>query len=364
MRHSILLFCLIFSIVLSANAQKKTSELTDDEKEKAAAVKAENDGLKLTKLSENIYMLEGKGGNIGLSVGEDGVFMIDDQFADASPIILNRIRSLSSKPIQFLINTHHHGDHTGGNSNFKQEGAAIISHENARKRLLESGMEQAQKKYDAAYEKALTKASSDGGNNERAKEMAKKSVGEVQDYLEIDQQKLPVVTFDDDLTFHYNGEKIMVFHVHEAHTDGDALVYFTESNVLHTGDVFFNGKYPYIDVAHGGDVYGALKALNEIKMLINEDTKIIPGHGPVATLRDLNESIGMLRYLTEQYAYHFMSKKSKDQILKLNLTKEYDAEGYGDGYIKTAQFHDMLFAETQDKYGIPKEKLEAQDNDN
>src|SRR5690606_31952762 len=164
--------------------------------------------IKTIKVSNKIYMLQGKGGNIGLSFGNDGIFMIDDQYAEGIEQIQKDIKTISKNPIQFLVNTHFHGDHTGGNAVLAQQGTIIFSQENVRTRL--QGMIAEEKK-------------------------------------KIPQEILPVVTFSEDLTFHYNGEKIYVFHVHNAHTDGDAMVYFTDSNVLHTGDVFFNGKYPFID---------------------------------------------------------------------------------------------------------------------
>jgi len=169
-----------------------------------------------TKLTDNIYMLQGAGGNIGVSVGEDGVFVIDDQFAPLSKKILTAIKALSDKPLKFLVNTHYHGDHSGGNENMAKAGAVIIAHDNVKKRL-------------------ETKQN-DGSTTPK--------------------EALPVITFNDKLNITINEESVAVFHVSNAHTDGDALLFFTESNVLHTGDTYFNGRYPYIDLNSGGSVKG------------------------------------------------------------------------------------------------------------
>jgi cyclase len=174
--------------------------------------------IKVELVSNNIYMLQGAGGNIGISVGDEGVFMIDDQFAPLSKKITAAIKTISDKPVKFLVNTHFHGDHSGGNANFEAAGAMIVAHDNVRKRL---------------------------AKNEK-----------------IANAGLPVITFSDDATFYMNGDDIFITHVHNAHTDGDALVYFIQSNVLHTGDTFFHGshKFPYIDINRGGSLLGDIEA--------------------------------------------------------------------------------------------------------
>ncbi|WP_299115798.1 MBL fold metallo-hydrolase [uncultured Winogradskyella sp.] len=164
-----------------------------------------------TKLSDHTYMLQGAGGNIGVSVGEDGVFVIDDQFAPLSEKILSAIKALSDKPLRFLVNTHYHGDHTGGNENMAKAGATIIAHHNVKKRL-----------------------------------ESKQHNGSIKP-----KEALPVITFNDQLSITINDESVAIFHVSNAHTDGDVILYFTESNVLHTGDTYFNGRYPYIDLNSG-----------------------------------------------------------------------------------------------------------------
>ncbi|HAT67589.1 MAG TPA: MBL fold metallo-hydrolase, partial [Flavobacteriaceae bacterium] len=161
----------------------------------------------------------------------------------------------------------------------------------------------------------------------------------------------PFITFEDDLTFHFNDQKILVFHVHNAHTDGDSMVYFTDSNVLHTGDVFFNGKYPYIDINNGGSFDGYINALSKILMLVDEDTKIIPGHGEIAKMKDVKYTKSMLEFLHSKVAYHYVGRKSKEQIMAMkDITKEFDDKGYGSGYISTEKFMDFIYEDVALKY--------------
>ncbi len=210
----------------------------------------DNVEIKVNKVSDHIYMLQGAGGNIAISTGADGVFMVDDQFAPLSQKILAAIATVSEQPVRFLVNTHFHGDHSGGNANFQEAGALIVAHDNVRKRL-------------ASDDKIALNA-------------------------------LPVITFSEDATFYQNGDDVFLTHVHHAHTDGDALVYFAQSNVLHTGDTFFNGRFPYIDLARGGSINGDIDAAKKGLMLTNDDTKIIPGHGSLATRDEYQQYLNML----------------------------------------------------------------------
>ncbi len=265
------------------------------------------DNTKLIKVNNKIYMLQGKGGNIGLSFGNNGIFMIDDQYAEGIEQVQKDIKTISKDPIQFLVNTHFHGDHTGGNAVLAQEGTIIFSQENVRTRLQSMIAEEKKK---------------------------------------IPQEILPVITFSEDLTFHYNGEKIYVFHVHNAHTDGDAMVYFTESNVLHTGDVFFNGKYPFIDTENGGSLKGYLAGIEKALLIINEDTKIIPGHGDVGSYKDLQKAGDMLSIVYKRVSMNYINKKTEEEVAKMtDLTKQYDDNGYGSGFISREAFLRMLYKE-------------------
>lgn len=280
----------------------------------------EKNNTKLIKITNKVYMLQGNGGNIGLSFGNDGIFMIDDQYAEDIEEIQKDIKKVSNKPIKFLINTHFHGDHTGGNEALAETGTIIFSQENVRDRL---------------------------------QKMMKT------DTKKISEDILPVVTFKEDLTFHFNGEKIYVFHVHNAHTDGDAMVYFPDSNVLHTGDVLFNGKYPYIDIENGGSLKGCIAALEMAAKIINEDTKIIPGHGNLATYEDLKLTINMLSTLYQRVKTEYIKQKTEAEVLTMTeLTKTYDDQGYGSGFIKTEAFVKMLYSEvTKERSSI--DQMEA-----
>ena len=207
--------------------------------------------IKTQQITQEVYLLRGAGGNIGILTGPDGVFMIDDQFAALSDKLIAAIATISEQPVRFLVNTHHHGDHTGGNENFDDQGALILAHQNVRERL---------------------------------KEKATDSTAGI-----------PVITFNDQLNLHINANDVMVLHVHNAHTDGDALVYLPQSNVLHTGDTFFNGMFPYIDLSSGGSVDGDIEAAEKGLSIINEKTRIIPGHGDLASYQDYSNYLSMLK---------------------------------------------------------------------
>ncbi len=215
--------------------------------------------IKAIPVTPGIYMLEGAGGNIGLSVGPDGAFVIDDQFAPLSEKIMAAIATASGEPVKFVLNTHWHGDHTGGNEAFGAKGAIIVAHDNARKRLKE-GLKRATKETPPAPAGAL-----------------------------------PVITFSDEASFYWNGHDIRVRHPASAHTDGDAIVYFEDANVIHMGDVFFNGHYPFIDLESGGGLDGYIAAEEAALAAANADTKIIPGHGPLASTADLAAGLEMLK---------------------------------------------------------------------
>jgi glyoxylase-like metal-dependent hydrolase (beta-lactamase superfamily II) len=311
--------------------------------------------ISMVKVADSIYMFQGKGGNIGVSYGNDGVLLIDSQFAPATPEIVDLIASLSDKPVQFLVNTHHHGDHTGGNANMTDNGAIVFAHDNARKRLVDVEKQKIYKAQEDEFKKLLAQLE-DEGNRAKAAEKAKEGMQSNSDF-DPSLFKFPVITFSDNMTFHYNGETIMVFHLHNAHTDGDALVYFTESNVLHTGDVFFNGRYPYIDINSGGTYDGYVEALSKILALIDDETQIIPGHGGVGSKEDVQKSYSMMKALKDRVAYYYVKNMSKEEILaNKEITKEYDALGFGDGYISTEKFVELIYKLTAAKYGKISEK--------
>lgn len=248
--------------------------------------------IKTTKLTDNIYMLEGRGGNIGISVGDDGVIMIDSQFAPLTPKILEAIKKLSDKNIRFLVNTHHHGDHTGGNGNISKLGTQIVAHDNVRKRV-----------------KANDKQS---------------------------DESLPIITFNDKLSIYLNGEQVLIFHVENAHTDGDAMLYFTESNVLHTGDTYFNGRYPYIDLKSGGSVDGYINAVKSAMIFVDDNTKIIPGHGKISNKTEYETFLKMLETLKANVLAEIKNGKTEDELVaNTSITKTYDDLDYGCCFISS-----------------------------
>ncbi|MBU0680741.1 MAG: MBL fold metallo-hydrolase [Proteobacteria bacterium] len=201
-----------------------------------------------TKITKQIFMLAGEGGNIGLFIGKDGTFLIDDQYAPLTEKILAAIQSVGGDTPKFLINTHYHGDHTGGNEKLGKSGALIFSHDNVRERL-------------------STGSFLEAFNNKREP---------------LTKEGLPVVTFSEDISFHLNGDTVHAMHVPHAHTDGDSFIAFKTANVIHAGDFFFNGFYPFIDVHHGGSLKGMITAVDKVLALADDQTKIIPGHGPLA----------------------------------------------------------------------------------
>src|SRR5215212_2224794 len=199
--------------------------------------------VKAIKVAGNVYMLEGAGGNIGVSVGADGILIVDDQFAPLADKIRAALKSLGEGKLRFILNTHWHGDHTGGNAAFGPE-APIIAHDNVRKRMATEQKSEIFKNTTPASPK----------------------------------QALPVITFDQSLTVHFNGEEIRVIHYPQGHTDGDSVIFFTSSNVIHLGDDFFAGRFPFVDVDSGGNVVGLAKNIGEIIPKIPAGAKLIPGH--------------------------------------------------------------------------------------
>ena len=213
--------------------------------------------IKAEALRGNIHVLYGSGGNIGVSVGEDGIFIIDDQYAPLSDKIKAALATLSDKPLQFVVNTHFHGDHTGGNENMGAVGAVIMAHDNVRTRLAKGA-------YLKAFDYKMEPAS---------------------------PAALPVVTFSDKLSLHMNGEEARVIHVKNAHTDGDSIIHFKASNVIHMGDTFFNNRLPFMDVSNGGSIDGVIEAARVVLALADDETMVIPGHGKVT------DKAGVVSYL-------------------------------------------------------------------
>jgi cyclase len=262
--------------------------------------------IKSTKVAGNVYMLQGAGGNIGVSVGADGILIVDDQYAPLADKIKDALKKLGEGKLKFILNTHWHGDHTGSNAALGRE-APIIAHDNVRKRL---GTEQKNE-----FFKRTTPASP--------------------------KEALPVITFGHSLTVHFNGEEISVIHFPRSHTDGDSIIFFTGSNVVHMGDNFFNGNFPFIDLDSGGDVDGFVKTVGEMIRRMPPGAKIIPGHGPLANIDDLKRFHGMLVQTTTIVRRKVKARKSLEQIKKEGLPEEW--KPWGTGFIKTDMWIEILY---------------------
>ena len=265
--------------------------------------------VKTTRLAEGLHVLFGAGGNIGVSSGKDGVFLIDDQYAPMTAKIKAAVAAITDKPIRFVLNTHWHGDHTGGNENLGGAGSIIVAHENVRKRM---SVEQFLEAFNERVPPSPAAA-------------------------------LPVVTFADSVSFHLNGEEIHCFHLPPAHTDGDSVVHFKKANVIHMGDLFFNGLYPFIDASTGGSVDGMISAADKVLALANDTTQIIPGHGPMATKADLQAFRGMLAGVRETMKPLVDAGKTLAEVQAAKPTQAFD-ETWGKGFLKPEQFVAVAYA--------------------
>ena len=240
--------------------------------------------IETLRLTDGVYMLIGQGGNIGVSVGDDGVFVIDDQFAPLTDKILAAIAAIASESVRFVFNTHWHGDHTGGNENIgRATGALIVAHDNVRQRM----------SVEQVLERIGRGASRTPASPDRA---------------------LPVVTFAQDVTFHINGDVLHAFHISNAHTDGDAIVHFERANVVHMGDTFFRDSFPFIDTATGGSIDGMIAAAGAALAVIDADTQIIPGHGALSTRENLREYRDALKTMRDAVAEMMERGMSLDGI--------------------------------------------------
>lgn len=266
--------------------------------------------IRTEQLADTVWMLTGAGGNLGLSAGSDAVFLVDDQYAPLTDRILKAIGAISGKPVRFVLNTHWHEDHTGGNENLGKAGALIVAHDNVRSRLNSDQFIAFMKKNTKPQPKAA----------------------------------LPVVTFSADTTFHLNGDEIRVFHVPRAHTDGDAIVHFTRSDVIHMGDVLWNGMYPFIDTSSGGTVAGMIAAVDRVLALATDRTRIIPGHGPLAGKADLLAYRHMLATVSKRIAQMISQGASLEDIQAAKPTSEFDGQ-WGNGFFKPRRFVEMIAAD-------------------
>ncbi len=262
--------------------------------------------IKATKVAGQVYMIEDvtpefSGGNVGVSVGPDGIVLIDDKFAPLAPKIEAALREISDKPVRFIVNTHYHGDHTDGNAAFGQK-STIIAHENTRKRML---------------------------------------AGRGKDEPPAPAVALPVITFEDKLSVHLNGEDIRAIHFPSGHTDTDVVIFFTKSNVVHLGDDFFNGMFPFIDTQGGGSVKGLIANIKTLLGQIPATAKIIPGHGKLATTKELREFLAMLEDTSRIIEAGIKAKKTVDQLKQAKPFAKYDS--WAKGFFKADDFVDMLY---------------------
>ena len=261
-------------------------------------------------VADNLYYLKGQGGNIGVSVGEDGVFLIDDQFAPLTGKILAAIRSITDQPVRFVLNTHHHGDHTGGNRNLGKAGVVIVAHENVRT-LLRNGLT--------------------GDDLDRL--------------LSADERAgLPMVTYTDSVRFHLNGENIHAFHVGPAHTIGDSFVHFRNANVIHTGDVFRTTGYPYVDGNASGSFLGIVAAYEKLLEMSDSETVFLPGHGVPSSRDDVRDQLDMIYTIRDRVKAGVDEGLSLARVQAGNPTAEFDAR-WGNGRISASDLVAVIYDE-------------------
>nr|WP_314445315.1 MBL fold metallo-hydrolase [uncultured Sphingomonas sp.] len=272
--------------------------------------------VKVERVAPGVAVLFGAGGNIGLSYGEDGNVLIDDQFAPLVPKIEAAVKSVDPDPIRFVINTHWHGDHTGGNERFGQAGAVIVAHDNVRRRMSVDTFSPQRNQTIRATPKA----------------------------------GLPVVTFAQEVSFHLNGDQLQVVHVTNAHTDGDSLVYWTGANVIHMGDTFFfKATYPFIDRESGGSIDGMIAAAKTALGIVKPGGKVIPGHGPLATREDLAAYHDMLVDIRAKVAAAINAGQTKAQIVASRPTAAYDGAVATNGFITPTRFVETMYDELKAK---------------
>lgn len=253
-------------------------------------------------------MFTGSGGNLGLFIGQDGTFLIDDQFAPLTEKIIAEVKAVGGDFPKFLINTHYHGDHTGGNENLGKGGTLIISHDNVRDRLR---------------------------NGAFIREFNMKMAA-------VDPAGLPVITFSEDISFHLNGDTVQAIHVPHSHTDGDAIIYFSSANVIHAGDVIFSGFYPFIDVSHGGSIKGMINGVKLILSLSDENTKIIPGHGPLTNRAELSSYLTMLETAYERLRKLKADGKTAQEAIAAKPLADLEEE-WGDGLFNGDKWIEIIY---------------------
>ena len=268
------------------------------------------------RLTEKLYMLWDSGGkgNTVILTGDDGVLMIDTKVEESIDKLLAKIKELSEKPIRFAILTHWHFDHVGGNEKVAKTGATIIAHENVRKHMgIEHDMKILNTKVPPSPEIAR-----------------------------------PLVTFKKEITFHLNGEDVKVFHLEPGHTDGDSVIYFKNANVIHMGDLYFEGLYPYIGIYSGGSINGMIKVINQILPMIDENTKVVPGHGPVSNKARLQKYVSMLTTIRDNVSWLMKEGNTMDQVIAAKPTQAFDKK-WGKGFLPPDQFAKLVYMDLSPK---------------
>lgn len=258
--------------------------------------------IRTVQVAENLYFLKGSGGNIGVFIGKEGTLMIDDQFAPLSNKINGAIKTLSPNDIRFLVNTHLHGDHSGGNENFKRMGVTVVAHDMVRDRMSKEKINE---------DKTVTPPRP--------------------------EDAWPVISFSDKLNFYLNQEDIELLHVSPAHTDGDVVVHFKKANVFHMGDLFVTYGYPYIDYSNGGSINGFISSLDTFLSMMDDKTKVIPGHGELCTKADVKKFRDRLAEFRDEVAVALKKGKKPEDITNLPIASKYDAE-WGGGFLKGKDF--------------------------
>lgn len=272
------------------------------------AMSLEKPTVNSKELTAGVYLISGKGGNLTVSIGDDGTFLVDDKFAPMTEVIVEEIKKLGGDVPRFVLNTHWHGDHTGGNLNLNNKGSVIVAHNNVRKRLSQDTFMKAFKRKVPASPAAA----------------------------------LPVVTFSSEITFHLNNTTLEITHIPPSHTDGDSVVFFKELNLLSTGDIFFNGFYPFIDTDHGGSLKGMVAAANTLLNMVDDKTIIVPGHGPVANKADLINYRDALQLAYNKLSTLKKAGKTLEQALAENPLAELDKE-WSDGLFDTNKWISLLY---------------------
>ncbi len=265
--------------------------------------------FKTEPLGNDVYLLaSGAGGNVAACVAEDGVFLVDSDYAQLSEGLMDAVAGISDQPVRFVLNTHWHFDHVGGNQSFATSGARIVAHENVRKRM--------------AAGQRITIIDTDVSPSPKA--------------------ALPTVTFTDSITFHFGPEEITAFHIPDAHTDGDVIVRFRKANVVHTGDTVFNRGYPFVDLSSDGSIDGMVAALETIVRISDDETKIFPGHGPLSTRLEMIEYAGMLRDFRSAVAKEIAAEKRLEEILTAKPTAALD-EKWGHVHFPSEVFTEIVY---------------------